>query len=111
MNEEKNLKSIKIINEIVKKHESMRAFARLIQEQCSDVSRWCSGKSKIKVRAVIEICRLYPKLMPHELNHIVFPKDLTFSFTKRGKKLCKRRKSIPLAVIPSAMKPITQVQE
>ncbi len=82
INEEKTQKTIKIINDIVNKHESMRSFARLIQEQCSDVSRWCAGKSKIKVRAVIEICRLYPKILPCELNHEVFPADLQFFFTK-----------------------------
>lgn len=80
MNEEKRTKSINLINELVNKEDSMRAFARLIDEQCSDVSRWCAGKAKIKVRAIIEICRLYPKIIPADLNHEVFPTDLRFIF-------------------------------
>lgn len=85
MNDKKFLQSVKLINEIVNKEESMRSFARKIQEQCSDVSRWCSGKLAIKVRAVIEICRLNPKITPHELNHVSFPDDLKFVFKPKEK--------------------------
>jgi len=81
----KNLQSVTLINELVSKYESMREFARAIQEHYSDVSRWCSGKIPIKLRAVIEICRLYPAIKPNQLNPAIFPDDLEFVFNKKRK--------------------------
>jgi hypothetical protein len=78
--------SVDLINKLADKAPSMRAFARSIYEQVSDVSRWCAGLKHIKLRAVIEICRLYPEIRPHQLNHMIFPEDLVFTFTKEGKK-------------------------
>ena len=75
--------STETINKLVKKSKSMREFARLICENCSDVSRWCSGEKPVNIRAVLEICRKYPNIKPHQLNAIVFPEDLTFKFKKR----------------------------
>lgn len=82
MNKKKFEKSIGLINEIVNQYDSMRAFAKAIYESPSDVSRWCSGKLTIKTRAVIEICRLHMDILPHDLNHLQFPEDLKFKFTK-----------------------------
>jgi hypothetical protein len=80
---DKFLQSVNLINEITAQYDSMRAFAKTIQEHCSDVSRWCAGKSTIKLRAVIEICRLFPTIMPHQLNSEIFPEDLTFTFKRK----------------------------
>jgi hypothetical protein len=74
-------KSAKIINDLIEKHESMRDFGRKISEDPADIMRWKSGKSAVRVRAVITICRLFG-YEPHEVNPDLFPQDLSFVFKK-----------------------------
>lgn len=69
-----------IINELLDKAPTSRDFARSINEDAADIIRWRYGRSKIKPRAVIAICRLHPELRPHDLNPDIFPADLSFFF-------------------------------
>ncbi len=80
---EKFTKAVKLINELAKEHDGMRPFGRFIGEDCADISRWCAGKNAIGVRAIIKICRLFPRIKPHELNADVFPEDLEFTFKRK----------------------------
>jgi len=73
-------KSIKTISALLEKHESMRAFSRIIGEDSADVSRWKTGHKEVSVRAVISICRIFG-VKPSDLNS-VFPTDLEFVFKK-----------------------------
>ena len=73
-------KSIKTLNALIEKHESMRAFSRLIGEDSADVSRWKGGHKEITVRAVISICRIFGS-KPSDFNPI-FPTDIEFVFKK-----------------------------
>jgi len=58
----------------------MREFSRVIGEHCADVTRWRKGKTKIKARAVISICRRFPQVRPAQLNSCIFPADLLLTF-------------------------------
>lgn len=69
-----------IINHLLTQYSSLREFARAIGEDGADVIRWRYGRSKVKSRAVVAICRLHPDIMPHDLNPEVFPADLKFIF-------------------------------
>lgn len=75
-----------ILDQLISEHKSMRAFARSIHEDASDVHRWQKGKGKMKLRAVIEVCRQYPNVKPFDLNPEEFPEDLLFKFTKERNK-------------------------
>ncbi len=83
--DEKFIASVELLNKIVAQYDSMNAFGRAIHEHTSDVSRWCAGKQAIKLRTVIEICRLHPKIKPYQLNSVLFPDDLEFIFNKKRK--------------------------
>jgi len=83
MNDKQLTRSVTIINNLVNQHESMRSFARKINEDVSDVVRWKKGQTKIKTRAIVTICRLYG-INPHELRPDWFPSDLKFVFQKDG---------------------------
>ncbi len=80
MTEKEKLKQQQLINELIANHESMRAFARVIGEDASDVMKWKNGKISIKVRAVISIARIFD-IKPHDINPI-FPSDIEFIFKK-----------------------------
>lgn len=69
-----------IINHLIKKHKTSRAFARLINEDASDILRWRLGRTHIKARAVVAICKLHPEIKPYDLNGDIFPPDLRFTF-------------------------------
>ena len=69
-----------IINELISKYPTAREFARAIGEDGADIIRWRMGRSKVKGRAVIAICRLHPEIRPHDLNPEWFPADLSFFF-------------------------------
>lgn len=72
-----------IMNELVDRFSSAREFARAIGEDPSDVMKWRLGKIKVRPRAVISICRLYPCINPADLNPSVFPADLRLSFGEK----------------------------
>lgn len=78
MTEEQLQKAIQILNDLIDKHESMRAFARSITEDTSDVIKWKSGR-KIKTRAVMTIAKVY-KIHPHDLRPDLFPEKMKLSF-------------------------------
>ncbi len=69
-----------IINELANRHASLREFARSIGEDGTDVMNWRNGKRKVRPRAVIKICELYPEYKPHDLNPDIFPANLTLNF-------------------------------
>jgi hypothetical protein len=69
-----------IINDLMPQYSSQREFARAIGEDAADIIRWRYGRSKIKTRAVITLCRLHPEIKPYQLNSEWFPKDLRFVF-------------------------------
>jgi len=82
MTEQAITQSVKIMNELIAKHKSMREFARVINEDPSDIHRWKTGKAIVKVRAIITIARLYG-VKPYDLDGDLFPQDLEFVFKKR----------------------------
>ena len=74
--------SMHIIEQLIAMHDSMRAAARYIGEDSSDLQKWRYGKSYIQTRAIISICRLYPHIKPSELNPDIFPADVSLVFDK-----------------------------
>lgn len=74
------MKPSDIIKKLIKEAGSCRAFAREIDEDVSDVFRWKSEKLKIKARAIVKICRLYPDITPHDLRPDWYDKDVRFIF-------------------------------
>lgn len=72
--------SQKILCDIIEQYNSVREFARAIEEDPADIFRWKAGKRKINPRAVIKIVRLHPEVWPHELNEDVFLHNMTFNF-------------------------------
>lgn len=74
------LKPSEIINDLLKKYASGREFARAINEDTADISRWRTDTCAIKARAVVAICQLHPEILPYNLNPAIFPKHLTFKF-------------------------------
>ncbi len=79
MKKMKNKSSSDIINDLLTSYSTSREFARAIKEDPADIVRWRSGRSPVKPRAVIQICRLYPEIKPNSLNPI-FPEDIYFEF-------------------------------
>lgn len=75
-------RSVEIFNGVLNQYPTSRAFARIIGEDAADVIRWRFGRSKIRPRAVIQICKLHPEIKPYELNAEVFPKDLIFMWSE-----------------------------
>ena len=69
-----------IIEHLLKKYPTAREFARSIKEDAADITRWRTGLSNIKPRAVVSICRLHPEIKPYQLNENIFPRELTFTF-------------------------------
>jgi hypothetical protein len=74
------IKPADIINDLIKRYASLREFARAIREDGSDVMRWRHERGKVRPRAVIKICELFPEYKPHDLNPEVFPAHLTLHF-------------------------------
>ena len=72
-------------NEIMKKimegFNSIRAFARYINEDPSDVSRWLHGERKLHPRVVIKMCRMFD-CNAHDLRDDIFPSDVKIVFKK-----------------------------
>lgn len=83
MTEEQKLKSIKILLDLISKHPSMRKFAHVINEDQGDISRCTLGYKSPRARMVVNICREYPNICPHDLNPDIFPKDLKFIFKQK----------------------------
>lgn len=77
---EKFLYAIKILNTVISEYQSIREFARAIEEDPADIFRWKAGKRKINPRAVIKIVKEHPRVKPHDLNSDVFLKGMTFNF-------------------------------
>ncbi len=76
-------KAIGVLNELVERHESIREFARYINEDASDVIRWRSDQTKIKPRAVISMARIYG-IHPFDLRCDLFPDNLKFVFERKN---------------------------
>ena len=72
-----------IINDLISQYASARELARAIGEDSADVIRWRQGKSRIKARAIVTICRLHPEIKPYQLNPDHFPDDLNFVFGEK----------------------------
>ena len=67
------------IDELLKdKDMSYRDFCRVINEDSADMSRWMNRQKNITTRAVLSICKHYPKIKPHDLNPDLFPENLEF---------------------------------
>jgi DNA-binding transcriptional regulator YdaS (Cro superfamily) len=79
-------KSSQIICELILRNRTMRDFAKQIGEAATDISLWKRGARQIRPRAVIEICRHYPDIKPHDLNPYVFTKDIILTFKNKAKK-------------------------
>ncbi len=76
-----NSKQMKILDTLINKHESMREFARAINEDPAAVCHWKNGKIVIHARAVISIARHF-NIAPNELRPDIFPDDLKLIFKK-----------------------------
>lgn len=75
-----------VIDQIVRENKmGYRDLARLIGEDSSDISRWRANDMSIKSKAVVKICKLYPWVVPHDLNPDAFPKNLRFIYIKKEK--------------------------
>ena len=74
-----------VLNSLIEKYPTANNFARMINENATDVMRWRHGKAMMSARAVISICRLHPKVKPCQLNPKWFPEDLTFKFGAKRK--------------------------
>lgn len=74
-----------VIEDLITKYGSARAFARAISEDSSDVLRWCKGIRPVSPRAVVKICELHPEILPYELNPGVFPFSVDLVFNKEKK--------------------------
>jgi uncharacterized membrane protein YkvA (DUF1232 family) len=79
MTEEQIKNAVIILNELIDNHESIRAFARFINEDASDILRWKAGELKIKTRAVVSLCRLYG-VLPYDLRPDLFQEDILMTF-------------------------------
>jgi uncharacterized membrane protein YkvA (DUF1232 family) len=83
MNEQQTKKSMSLLSALIENfYPTMREFSRTIHEETSDVSRWKGGHKKITMRALVEICRLHPVIIPWDLRPDVFPENLEFIFKK-----------------------------
>jgi hypothetical protein len=69
-----------VLNELIAQYPTAKEFARKINEDTTDVLRWRHGRAMMSTRAVVSVCRLHPKVKPHQLNPKWFPVDLTFKF-------------------------------
>lgn len=69
------------ICDLVNQYKSIREFARVIDEDSSDVFRWKTGKSKIRIQAVLTICKLF-HVEPQILRPDVFTPDVKLTFKK-----------------------------
>jgi len=72
-------KQCEILNKLIKKYQSLRAFSNFIHEDASDVTRWRYGRNAISPRAVISICRYYG-IEPYKLRPDIFPEDIILVF-------------------------------
>jgi hypothetical protein len=79
MNKEQKEKVGDILEELIKKHKSLREFARAINEDSSDVVRWRKGSSKIHMRAAVCIAKIY-KINIHDLRPDIFPHESKITF-------------------------------
>ena len=74
------MQAVKVLNSLIKTYKSIREFARVIDEDAADITRWKSGKRLPHARAVVSIIKHHPTVKPHDLNPDVFEKGLTFNF-------------------------------
>lgn len=81
MNKKECEESITAINELINNCVSLRAFARAIEEDSSDVHRWKTGTSKIRAKAVIKICKIFD-IIPQVLRPDIFGNDVKLVFKK-----------------------------
>lgn len=79
MTEEQREKARLIIDDLIKKHKSLRSLAKIIDEDSSDLCKWRLGKGKIGSGAVVKIARLFG-IDPSSLRPDIFPKDTTLTF-------------------------------
>lgn len=84
------INACKVFNEIITEYcelhsVSMREFARTIREDVADISRWKAGRKQLTTRAIVAVCRLFPRVKPHDLNPDHFPDDLRFVFKNKEK--------------------------
>lgn len=73
-----------VLQKLIEKSASVRAFAREISEDPADIIRWRNGQRMPVTRAVITMCRLYG-VKPNQLNPELFPEDVELVFKKKGK--------------------------
>lgn len=76
-----NSKQMKILDTLINKYESMREFARVINEDPAAVWNWKNGKMTIHARAVISIVRHF-NISPTDLRPDIFPDDIKITFKK-----------------------------
>lgn len=82
MTDDELARSVEIINDLIAKHKTMRAFSRAISEDISDVWKWKKGQKRITPRAISSICKLYPEIKPHNLRPDIYPEGISFNFKK-----------------------------
>jgi hypothetical protein len=68
------------LEQLIKKESSARSFAFGIEEDPADIARWRTGKTKIKPRAVIKICKKYYRMSPSDFRPDIFPKGMIITF-------------------------------
>ncbi len=72
-------KQMAILNKLVESDDSLRAFARDIGEDSSDVIRWKQGKIRIHPRACMTLVRMYG-VSAHDLRPDIFPENCIVKF-------------------------------
>jgi hypothetical protein len=82
MNKKQKEISSKCILDLIALHTSMRDFCRHINQDVSDVSRWKLGKTKIRVDAVVTICKLFG-VRANTLRPDIFTDDVELIFKKK----------------------------
>lgn len=76
------MKPNEVLNVIVSGYKNAAAFARALNVDATEVSRWRSGIKPITVKAILRICELHPEIIPHDLKPEIFPPHLRLSFIK-----------------------------
>lgn len=71
-----------IIKELITNYNSMREFARTINEDASSVLAWREEKILISARAVVSICRHFD-ILPCDLRPDIFPEDVRITFDNK----------------------------